>query len=320
MSGYKVGIIIVILLLLAGAGVFWLTQQTHSSLGYPTEATASRRFMRLIGLAHTPREFMPIHSGAGAGHLYIAAYRYVCKMAPSDQALNKIDEDDYPDKNPIILHLAKMLEDAATRSVSRRYILFSTTLRTPTVAEPITHRINAMTTAVSDLGEAYLLDKHYRRAHKVFQAVMSMGYRLWIHGLLINERSNGLGTMAGATTGLKQLYRKGKLKNKALRHEVSRFQRAVRETTHRWLAKMKVIHVIDPNPADMVNVIKHDADISWRLAAINELGFARWSTPSRGTRNAIIAYLAKLERSKNPFVRQAAKLSLGLTASDMNTM
>ncbi len=320
MSGYKVGIAIVVVLVIIGVVAVVLTEHHRDHIGPPTEATASYSFMRPIALARTPHAFTPMTGGGGAGRIYIAAYKYLLKEAPGRHALNKIDNDPYPNKNPVILHLAKMLEDAAGRGVMRQYILFGHGMPMPTVKHTVAKKLEILMTAVSDLGEAYLVHKHPNQAKVVFDAVMSFGYRLWIHGLLVDIRSTGLGAMSSATTGLKQIYSTGALKNRAVQHEVDVFHRDLRTTTHKWLAKMRVVVVINPNPGDMANVVRHDEDLSWKLAAINELGFDRWATTSSGQRQAIVNFLTRLEHNSNQYIQQAARNALSLTASDMNEM
>ncbi len=320
MSGYKLGIVIVVVLVIIGALVFWLKEHKGLHIGPPTEATAGIRFMQPIGLARTPHAFMPVATGNGAGRMYIAAYQYLIKHAPSRTAMDKIDRDPFANKNPIILHLAKIIEAAARKSVSRRYILFSKTIPAPAIKDVIKNRLEVIATALSDLGEAYLVKKHPHQAKKVFSAVMAFGYRLWIHGLLIDIRSSGLGAMSGAITGLRQIYSSGKLKNRAVRRVVDRFRRDLRTTTHRWLSKLRVVDTINPVPGDMANVVRHDQDLSWRIAAINELGYARWNVTSRSQRQAIINLLSQLEHGRNKYLQQAAHNALNLTAADMNQM
>ncbi|MGC8560263.1 MAG: hypothetical protein ACP5O1_06235 [Phycisphaerae bacterium] len=320
MSGYKVGIAIVILLIIIGGLAVWLKESQSSRIGPPTEATAGYRFMRPIELARTPMAFMPLEAGHGAGHIYLAAYRYLLKEAPDHHTMNQIDDNAYPNKNPVILHLAKMLEKAAGLKVSRQFILFDKRIPMPNIKHTTANNLEVISTALSDLGEAYLVTKHPNQAKVVFGAVMSFGYRLWLHGLLVNIRSTGLGAMSSATAGLKQLYSTGELKNRTSRHEVDAFQRDLRTTTHRWLSKMGVIVVIDPNPGDMANVVRHDQDVSWKLAAINELGIDRWATTSAGQRKAIIKLLTRLEHNTNPYIQQAAHNALSLTTVDINEM
>lgn len=320
MSGYKLGIAIVVVLAVIAVIVVLATQNRGVHIGPPTEATAGYSFMLPIGLARTPHEFTPIASGSGAGRIYIAAYHYLLEQAPSRSSLNKIDSDPFPNKNPVILHLAAMLEKAAARQVSRRYILFSRHIPMPTVKDKLSKKLEVLMTAVSDLGEAYLVNKHPNKAKVVFDAVMSFGYRLWMHGLLVEVRSTGLGAMSSAITGLKQIYSAGALKSRAVKHEVDVFHRDLRTTTHKWLRKMRVIVVINPNPGDMANVVRHDEDLSWKLAAINELGFDRWATPSASQRQAIVNFLTRLEQNRNVYIKQAARNALSLTTADINQM
>lgn len=320
MSGYKLGVAIVVVLAILGGLVFWLTQNHSFHIGPPTQATTGANFMRPIGLAHRPLTFMPISTGAGAGKAYIAAYAYFMKQAPTSAAMKKITTNPQPAKNLVILQLAKMIEAAATHGVSRRYILFTKTLPAPAVHDPIKKRWDALTVALSDLGEAYVVNKHPHKAKMVFGAIMAMGYRLWMHGLLIGVRSSGLTAMSGAAAGERQIYSSGQLKSNQELHAVAVFQRALHTTMRKWTSKLFVVDVINPVPGDMANVARHDQDISWRIAAINELGFARWATPSRSQQQAIVNLLTKLEHNRNPYLKEAAHNALNLTAATINEM
>lgn len=320
MSGYKLGIAAVVVLVIIGGVAVILTRPHRGHIGPPTEATTGSGFMRPIALTRTPHAFTPIAAGGGAGKIYIAAYNYLGKEAPGRTALHKIDSDPSPNKNPVILHLAAMIEDAAARGVLRRYILFGNGIPMPTVKHETAKRLEILTTAISDLGEVYLVTNHPHQAKIVFDAEMSFGYRLWIHGLLVDIRSAGLGAMSSATAGLKQIYSAGALKNLAVRHEVDKFQHNLQTTTRKWVSKMRVIVVINPNPGDMANVVRHDEDLSWKLAAINELGFDRWATTSMGQRMAIDDFLKQLEHNPNRYIQQAAHNALSLTAADMNEL
>jgi len=320
MSGYKLGIAIVAALVILGGVLFWFTTQKSLHIGPPTEATASLSFMRPIGLTRTPHAFMPIASGGGAGRLYVKAYRYLAENAATSAAAAKIDTCPFPEKNAVILHLAKLVEMAAGRTISHRYIVFTKTIPALAANNVVKTRLNDLATAISDLGEAYLVEKHPMHAKVVFDAVMALGYRLWIHGLLIDVRSCGLGAMSSATAGLRQVYSSGAMKNRQDHHAIDAFRRSLRTTTHKWLAKLRVVDTINPIPGDMANVVRHDQDMSWRLAAINELGVARWNVTSRSQRQAIINFLTRLEHSSNPYMRQTAQNALSLTVSDINQL
>lgn len=316
MTGYKVGIAVVLVLLavVAGIAVYALWP---GGLGQATSHVRHARFLQAIRIHQSLGDLAPATNGTGAGALYVKAYKKLVALAPDADSLDNARHNISPEKDPQLMEIVNLLEKAATRSIARKHLLFSPTLPIPAVDDPVADRISALGDICSTAGAGLMVDGKPHAAEKALQACALFGQRVWRRGLLVSIRGNALGAMEFGIQGLEQIYKKGTLANPSKYGQCKKINRAIAAATKKWFAKLGFVCVTDPHAADMVYIIKHDKDLSWRITAIMELGIARWATDYTPRANAIKHYLDMQSLSHNRWIRRAAKRSAAMTLHDI---
>ncbi len=317
MAGYKVGIAVVLLLLavVAGIAVYALWP---SGLGQASSHTMRSRFLQAIRVHQSMGALAPPTTRSGAGHLYMKAYNKLVALSPDADSLDNARHNTAPEKDPQLMKIVTLLEQAATRSIGRKHLVFSATIPIPAVDDPVADRISALGDICSTAGAGLMIDGKPHAAEKALQACAVFGQRVWRRGLLVSVRGNGLGAMEFGVQGLEQLYKKGHpLANPEKYSQCEKLHRAIAAATKRWFAKLGFVCVTDPRAANMVYMVKHDKDLSWRIAAIMELGVARWATDYSPRADAIKHYLNQRTLSPNKWIRRAAKRAAGMTLQDI---
>ncbi len=317
MAGYKVGIAVVLILLavVVGIAVYALWP---GGLGQASSHAMRRGFLQAIRVHQSMGALAPATTGTGAGHLYMKAYRKLVALAPDADALDNARHNTAPEKDPQLMKILSLLEQAATRSMGRKHLVFGSSLPIPAVDDPVADRISALGDICSTAGAGLMVDGKPHAAEKALQACALFGQRVWRRGLLVSVRGNALGAMEFGVQGLEQMYKQnGPLANPEKYSLCKKLRRAIAVATKKWFAKLGFVCVTDPRAADMVYIVKHDKDLSWRIAAIMELGVARWATDYSPRADAIKHYLNQRTLSQNKWIRRAAKRAAGITLQDI---
>ncbi len=316
MSGYKVGIAVVLLLLVVivaiAAYALW-----PASIGRPSSHVKRPDFLQVIKVNKSFGSLAPPRNGDGAGALYTEAYQKLVALAPDADSLDNARHNIAPEKDAKLMKIVDLLEQAAVRNVGRTHLLFSEKLPLPAADDPVADRVAALGDICATAGSGFIADGKPHAAEKALQACALFGRRVWRRGLLVNVRGNALGAMAYGVEGLMQLYKSGPLANAGKYSRCARVRKAIASATKKWFAKLGFVSVTDPRAADMAYMIKHDKDLSWRIAAIMELGVSRWASDYRPKADAIEQLLLHYTLSQNKWIRRAAKRSAGMTLQDI---
>ncbi len=311
------GIAFVIVAIFAAALIY---SMMPAGIGQASSQTMAPGFMNPIKIGAKPDALLPIPVGFGAGALYTQAYQSLQALAPGRHALRRINHNADPTSDPRLMPILTLLEKAAGKSLTRPHLLFYTHPPLPKVNDVVQSRLETLLTLTSQAGAAYEFSNHLKKARAAFAAGLSFGYRLWKKGLFVPERMVGIDAMEESLAGLKSLYRKGPLNNMALEHSVLKLDRHVKAAVTRWNAKYQIVHNVNPFAPDLINIIRHDHDVSWRIAAITSLGVARWATSNAGKARAMLKFLNKESRSNNGWISAAAKQAAGFTRTTINSL
>ena len=316
---YKIGIVIsVIFIIVVGIVIYIIAGP--SPIGQPTDRTTASGFMNPIKIGSGIGGLTPTPTGSGAGAVYLEAYQRIVKLATNRHALGQITSTSNPVTSKPIVGIVTLLEQATTKTMSRKYLLFINAVRLPKMTDTLTDRLNAIGQMTGAYAAGCIRDKRPKDAAKALTALLVFGERLWRHGLFVDVRTVGLEDMASAASGLRVLYQTGVTKNNFEYHSASKLEHAVNAATTQWYAKEKIVDVLNPNAGDMANIVRHDRDISWRLDAMLELGIARWSTSYAPRAHAIAAFLKHYTRNSNHWISAAAKKAYDMTPATMNEL
>lgn len=291
-----------------------------TGIGPASSATSAPGFMQPIKVGAQPHGLVPETTGFGAGALYEQAYHQLQSLASSRHALRRINHNPNPAGDPALARLLTLLEQAAGKGLTRPHLLFYTHPPLPKVNDEVQGRLETLLTLTSQAGAAYEFSNHPKKAVAAFSAGLTFGHRLWQKGLFVQERMVGLDAMEAALAGMRSLYKKGTLKNMYLEHAVLKLDRHIKAALAKWDAKYQIVHSVSPFAPDLINIIRHDRDISWRIAAITSLGVARWATSSAGQARAMLKVLHQESRSNNGWIKAAAKQAAAFTRTTINSL
>ncbi len=293
---------------------------TPTGVGQASSKTMAPGFMDSIRVGAQPDGLVPSTAGFGAGSLYTQAYHALRSLAPSRHALRRINHIADPAGDPRLMTIVTLIEKAAGKGLARTHLLFYTQPPLPKVNDVVQSRLETLLTLTAQAGAAYQFSNHLKKAQAAFSAGLAFGYRLWKKGLFVPERMVGIDAMDESLAGMKSLYRKGPLKNMYLDHSVLKLDRHVRAALSKWDAKYQIVHNVNPFAPDLINIIRHDHDVSWRIAAITSLGVARWGTSNAGKARAMLRFLSKESRSNNGWISAAAKQAAAFTRITINSL
>ncbi len=291
-----------------------------AGIGQASSATTAPGFMDPIKIGAKPDALLPTSAGFGAGALYKQAYQKLHALAPGRNALRRINHNADPTGDPTLVPILTLLEKAAGKGLTRPHLLFYTHPPLPKVNDVVQSRLETLLILTSQAGAAYEFSNHFKKARAAFAAGLCFGYRLWKKGLFVPERMVGIDAMDESLAGMKSLYRKGPLTNMALEHSALKLDRHVQAALSKWDAKYQIVHNVNPFAPDLINIIRHDHDISWRIAAITSLGVARLATSNGGKARAMLEFLQKESRSNNGWISAAAKQAGAFTRTTINSL
>ncbi|MDA8378572.1 MAG: hypothetical protein M0Z50_16385 [Planctomycetia bacterium] len=316
---YKMGIAIAIIFLIV-VGVVIYIFIGPSSIGQPSSRVSSSVFLQPIKIGYGIGGLTPTPTGSGAGAIYLLTYARMTKLANDRHALQQLTNPSDPTTSPQILSIVKLLEQAATKTISRKYLLFIPHVRLPRISDILTNHLNAIGQVTSAYAAGCINDKQQKKAAQALTALLIFGQRLWRHGLFVDVRTCGLSDIDSAAAGLRMLYKFGPAKNLYEYHTAAKLLAATDSASRRWYSKQKIVDVLNPHSGDMAYIVRHDRDLSWRLDAMLELGIARWTTSYAPRAHAIAAFLRHYTKSPNHWISAAAKRAYGMTAETMNEL
>ena len=292
-----------------------------TGVGPASSKTMAPGFMEPIRVGAQPAGLLPPTTGFGAGALYKQAYQKLQALAPGLHALRHINHNVDPAGDPALLPILTLLEKAAGKGLTRPHLLFYQHPPLPKVYDEVQSHLETLLTITAQAGAAdEFSNRHPKKAQVAFSAGLAFGYRLWKKGLFVPERMVGIDAMEESLAGMRSLYRKGPLQNMDLEHSVLKLNRHVKAALTKWDAKYQIVHNLNPSAPDLINIIRHDRDISWRIAAITSLGVARWTTANAGKARAMLAVLKTESHSNNGWISDAAKQAAAFTRTTINSL
>ncbi len=316
---YKIGIAIAMIFVII-IGVVIYIFVGPASLGQPTYRTMGTGFMKPIKIGYGVGGLTPVPNGSGAGAIYIQAFKQVTELSTDRNALKKLTVNSNPDASPMIQAIVKLIEQAAPKTMTRKYLLFAKGVRLPEVTDTLADRLNAIGQMTGAYAASCISDKKNKEAAKALTALLVFGQRLWSHGLFVDVRTAGLEDINSAAAGLRMVYKSGPASNQFEYDAAGKLLTAAGAATQQWYGKEKIVNVLNPNSGDMANIVRYDQDISWRIDAMLELGIARWTTGYAPRAHAIAVFLKHYTKDHNHWISASAKVAYGMTAQTMNQL
>ncbi len=168
-----------------------------------------------------------------------------------------------------------------------------------------------------------LIDEAYRlhnqagqpeEARETVLAVWALGQRGFENNVRMFNRLPGLTMMGTAEQWLMSVAKK----DAALDVKVlSAWAAAIKDVQTAWRPKLQVILNIDPPIGDLINIAQHDKDRTFRIAATQRLGIAKFTGNSDADQQAAKDAIASLKKSDDALVAEAAQAADALTLQQL---
>ncbi len=327
MFGNKTGwIISAIIVILEGLGMYALY-----TVSQPSDPTALGRQAAkyVMELEDSPRSlagsFMTDSSQPGSGEMYLKAIQDF-RSHPKDykefyerkdflsKSTQKLDPASIP-APPAELAGIKLLKDATKFQNGR---LFSGDASK--YGEIINYQTNKQ--SLEDLGQVVNCTWHMGKWHKAkgedaeakacFQAIFSLGVKVYDERLLLEECDKGLGFI---NMGAGELASLDPSQKQALT--------SYSESEHAFYDKrvkpiQKVTHTVNANAGDLIEFAKHGGDRMWRIEGLLALGRVKFTADRVGDQKSAIRVLKAISNdvTEEPTIHFAAKLAADLTVEE----
>ncbi len=185
------------------------------------------------------------------------------------------------------------------------------------------HDFNEAFEGIADLTLSYageLLDAGKRKqAAQIAQAAFVLGHRTVTHNTRLDARYKGLMLMQ---MSLSILYDAADAVDQPsiTAEDVAAWADPIERMTEAWLEKIKIVRSVKPNIGDLINIAQNDQDLTFRVAAILQLGAMQYNPGSRGNQRAIDSVLADLANDADPLISDAAKSAQAFTVEELRKM
>lgn len=152
---------------------------------------------------------------------------------------------------------------------------------------------------------------------EIARAFYAYGERCFRHNTLLQHRMAGLEYMA---EGLSHVNWWDVDKHGRSSDEADLASQRYIPILEAWPRKVEIVMDTDPYVGDLLNIAKNDEDMSWRIAATQRLGVAKYTDGNKGNHRAIASYLAIAKQSDNDLLAKAARAADGLTREEFRRL
>lgn len=171
-----------------------------------------------------------------------------------------------------------------------------------------TYYAAAMKTAAYDQQE-----KHADKAHEIYQALFSLGSRLYRERLAFEEWYVARELMSVTHPD----FLPKDSKDPTLADRCKRFDEQIGTFYQKFVEPVQItLKVARPSVPDCVALAQHGGDLMWRVEATLALGRCKYAAEFGPDINGAIATINELQSDPNPRVRLAAKLAKDLKIED----
>lgn len=146
------------------------------------------------------------------------------------------------------------------------------------------------------------------------RAVWAFGQRAFEYNRLLYIRMQGLVIMLDAGEKLLDWTAAA---NEPDRQNISQWMKAVDEIAKVWRTKHEQTVRLRPHIGDLLNMASNDQDISFRVAAILQLGLVKFNPGNRGNHRVILATIEQAKSDPDPLIVQAGIAAAGMTPEQM---
>lgn len=142
----------------------------------------------------------------------------------------------------------------------------------------------------------------HEKARDLALAVWVFGRRLFENNTRLYNRNTGLDLMESAGSQLYQMSAEAD-NDQAM---FKAWGRALDDIRRAWQPKLELILSPNPHPGDLVNIARHDEDITFRVKATLRLGLHRYAA-DRGNRRAMQRAIDQAKASDDPLLAEAGR-------------
>lgn len=148
------------------------------------------------------------------------------------------------------------------------------------------------------------------RAQEAAKAVWLFGQRAFEHSTRFSNRYNGIGTM---------LFVYGTMQgwDPALAEPMRPWADPLMQGVRAWEEKISVVRSNPPKVGDLLNVARHDEDLTFRIEATLWLGVARWNPRTTANEREIDKAIEEASASSDPTLAKAAQYARTLTREQL---
>jgi len=152
---------------------------------------------------------------------------------------------------------------------------------------------------------------------QIAMALFAFGERCFRHNTLLQHRMAGLEYM---NDGLGYVNNWDLEKNGRTSDKSNLASDRYIPIIEAWPHKLKIVMDTDPYVGDLLNIAKNDQDMTWRIAATQRLGIAKFTDGNKGNRRAIASYLAQARQADNRLLAEAARAADELTREEFRRL
>lgn len=154
------------------------------------------------------------------------------------------------------------------------------------------------------------------KARKVMLSLWTFGRRLYEDNLRIVPRQAGLGMMQYVALNTQARFGAEDPVAAAMNQWIPH----VDKITSQWEDKVKAIYTYNASVGDLVRIAENDADKSFRVEALLQMGIAQWTTNVRANINAVHGCLDDFAASGDADLARAARAAKDFTRENVRML
>jgi hypothetical protein len=159
-------------------------------------------------------------------------------------------------------------------------------------------------------------DEPGARVKKKLLALWSFGRRLYEHNLRMVPRQAGLGMMQYVAINAQARFGEADPMVSAMNQWIPH----VDKITRQWDEKVKAIYTYNASVGDLVRIAEQDADKTFRVEALLQMGISQWTTNVRANVNAVHGCLEDFAASNDRDLARAARAAKDFTRENVRML
>ena len=273
----------------------------------PTAETRPEKLVRQILPASLPKLNAPKQPAEDASGLYRQAFNYF-----NEHRVELSTTPPHPDRSSEVTDL---IIAAANKGQVAEGFLDKRTPIDSGLKPSDDEAVMAVATAALVHAEDSAQFNKPKRAREAAYAVWAMGHRAFEHNVRLDYRWQGLTIMIDAMVTLSNLAEHDESIDA---DPVWEWLSALQAVDSAWQKKHELIAQVRPHVGDLINVARHDKDMTFRVEALLKLGVIKFAPGSRGNHRAIMATIEDALATDDPHLQAAGSAAINLSKEDLS--